>query len=180
MYTKICRWCQKKIITKDHRQVFCGNVCSGKYYGEQRRNKLCYKYTCSKCSAEFVTKHKLRKNRPIRCEKCKRKVPRTKNIKSILDLSKRTVSKVIKRLKLSCFICGWDKAACDIHHIIPKKQGGSNKHNNLTYVCPNCHRLAHDGKITSFVTLQDKITLQDILSVYNCSPNKKLLGVTRG
>lgn len=40
-------------------------------------------------------------------------------------------------------MCGWDEASCDIHHITPKKQGGTDEHNNLIIVCPNCHRKIH-------------------------------------
>lgn len=76
---------------------------------------------------------------------------------SILDLSKRTVTKVMKRLNLGCSNCDWNLATCDIHHIQPKSRGGTNDHSNLTYVCPNCHRLAHAGLLTAFVTLDRQI-----------------------
>jgi len=76
---------------------------------------------------------------------------------NILDVSKRTTFKIIKRLNLSCSLCGWDKGSCDIHHIVHRKDGGSNEHSNLTYICPNCHRLAHENKISSFVSLQEQI-----------------------
>ena len=76
---------------------------------------------------------------------------------SLLDISKRTVSKIIKRLGLVCFSCGWDKAICDIHHIIHTKNGGTNDHTNLTYICPNCHRLAHKGLLTDFKTIEEVI-----------------------
>ncbi len=69
--------------------------------------------------------------------------------KNIFDLSKRTISKIIKRLDLKCSRCGWDEGVCDIHHINPKNNGGTDDHTNLTYICPNCHRLAHMGKILS-------------------------------
>lgn len=72
-------------------------------------------------------------------------------------MSSRTRSKVIKRMKLSCFSCGWDKTTCDIHHIVPSSKGGTDSHNNLTNLCPNCHRLAHEGKLVSFDNLEDKI-----------------------
>jgi len=68
-------------------------------------------------------------------------------IKSILDVSKRTSSKIIKRLELRCCICGWKEGTCDIHHINGKKIENCNDHNNLTYICPNCHRLVHENKI---------------------------------
>jgi 5-methylcytosine-specific restriction endonuclease McrA len=80
-----------------------------------------------------------------------------KEVNSLLELSKRTTAKLIKRLNLKCCICGWDEASLDIHHIIPRKAGGSDDHNNLTAICPNHHRLAHAGKIdkNAFVTLQE-------------------------
>lgn len=65
-----------------------------------------------------------------------------------MELSSRTISKIFDRMKLGCFICGWNEATCDIHHIVPKSKGGSNDLTNLTILCPNCHRIAHCKKIT--------------------------------
>lgn len=76
---------------------------------------------------------------------------------SLLDMSKRTSSKIMKRMGLGCFTCGWDLGSCDIHHILPVSKGGSNDNSNLTYICPNCHRLAHEHKITEFTSVKEKI-----------------------
>lgn len=74
---------------------------------------------------------------------------RETEITSLYDLSKRTISKILKRMKLPCSKCGWyvEDVVGDIHHIIEQKNGGTDDHNNLTYVCPNCHRLIHSKKI---------------------------------
>lgn len=82
------------------------------------------------------------------CEDCKKskKVVHYKNIKyihSILDFSKRTVMKILKRMKAKCSICGWNESTCDVHHIVAKKDGGTNEMSNLICVCPNCHRVCH-------------------------------------
>jgi hypothetical protein len=66
---------------------------------------------------------------------------------SMLDVSKRTVRKILSRLNISCSRCGWNEDVCDIHHINGKKIKNPNNHNNLCYLCPNCHRLANNGKI---------------------------------
>jgi hypothetical protein len=66
---------------------------------------------------------------------------------SILDLAKRTVSKIFKRMKVGCSNCGWSEGTCDLHHIRGRKIENANDHNNLTLLCPNCHRLAHEKKI---------------------------------
>ena len=80
-------------------------------------------------------------------------------VKSILDMSKRTTEKVLRRLKLPCSYCNWyiEGVVCDVYHIIPKSKGGSDLNNNLTYICPNCHRLASVGLINKFVTLEQQI-----------------------
>ena len=43
-----------------------------------------------------------------------------------------------------CIVCGWDKARCDVHHIISQSQGGLNTLDNGQVLCPNCHRILHE------------------------------------
>jgi 5-methylcytosine-specific restriction endonuclease McrA len=76
---------------------------------------------------------------------------------NILSVSPRTVSKILRRMKLACFRCGWSEAICDIHHIIPRSKGGTDDHDNLTILCPNCHRVAHEKNQSDFPTLQDTV-----------------------
>ena len=80
-----------------------------------------------------------------------------KTPQNIFDVSTRTKNKIVRRMNLGCSLCGWDKGSCDIHHIIPKSQGGDNNHDNLTHICPNCHRLAHEGKIDKFISLNEQV-----------------------
>ena len=82
-----------------------------------------------------------------------------KNPNSILDVSSRTASKILKRLSVPCSICGWNKSSCDIHHIIPHKDGGSDSNSNLCILCPNCHRLVHTG----FIKQEDLINLDEYI-----------------
>lgn len=35
----------------------------------------------------------------------------------------------------------------DVHHIIFVEEGGDDVYDNLIAICPNCHRMAHQGKI---------------------------------
>lgn len=44
----------------------------------------------------------------------------------------------------TCAVCGWDKARCDVHHVVGKKDGGLNTLKNAVVLCPNCHRLQHE------------------------------------
>lgn len=45
----------------------------------------------------------------------------------------------------ACERCGWKEARCDVHHKVPKANGGRNVVSNGIVLCPNCHRVAHDS-----------------------------------
>lgn len=46
-----------------------------------------------------------------------------------------------------CSLCGWDEASCDVAHIIPRSAGGAHTLDNVTMLCPNCHRVFDCGLI---------------------------------
>jgi 5-methylcytosine-specific restriction endonuclease McrA len=86
---------------------------------------------------------------------------RENKVTSLCDLSKRTITKILKRMELPCSNCGWyvKGVVGDLHHIVERKNSGGDEHTNLTYVCPNCHRLIHSKIIKSneLINLDDYI-----------------------
>ena len=125
-----------------------------KKHNETKPQKL-YSYICEKCGIEFTTKKPFRKNRKVKCGNCIQKRKHVQdNPDSIMELSKRTISKILHRSGVGCAICGWNESTCDIHHIIERKSGGTNDVTNLIIVCPNCHRIIHSNKKYSIETLQ--------------------------
>lgn len=44
-----------------------------------------------------------------------------------------------------CMNCGWDKAKCDRHRLVP---GNGYTIENVKILCPNCHRLVHAGLLS--------------------------------
>lgn len=84
---------------------------------------------------------------------------RSLELLSILDISSRTMRKIFIRLGIGCSNCGWSEASCDVHHINGRKIENADSHNNLCYLCPNCHRLVHSGKLdkSNLITLADQI-----------------------
>jgi len=90
----------------------------------------------------------------------------------LFDLSKRSVSRVLNVIKnIGCSICGWNDTICDLHHIKEKKDGGPDTFDNLTYVCPNCHRKIHSKLIKSdtLISVENHINedWKNIFYVYN-------------
>lgn len=122
-------------------------------------------YICDNCGKEFKSKKTFKKSRQIHCNDCIRNIKHSNEneLKSILDCSKRTITKILKRSNIGCSICGWNEATCDIHHIIPKKNGGADDNDNLIIVCPNCHRVIHSNKKYSEEYLRSK----NIVNTFN-------------
>lgn len=55
-------------------------------------------------------------------------------------------TRAIKKYGNECELCGY-KISIETHHIIPKKDGGKHKIDNLMVLCPNCHVLVTGNKI---------------------------------
>lgn len=91
---------------------------------------------------------------------------------SILQCSKRTITKITERMKLVCFNCSWGEARCDLHHIVPQAKGGTDCPSNLTYLCPNCHRLAHTGKLKVFKSFLETVG-DEWKKFYDITPIRK-------
>lgn len=136
------------------------------------KNKiLFYFYDCEKCGNEFKSKIKIRKERLKTCNQCRgsKIVKDISKIQSILELSLRTVQKILKKLNVGCSICGWDKTSIDIHHIEGRKIKNPDDHTNLICLCPNCHRLAHEKKIEKNLLFENSLKNKPIdwKSYYN-------------
>ena len=185
MAIKNCPRCGKEFddFSKWGAKLFCSRTCANsRTQTQEMRDKKALKISkpgnCVYCNSEFATAGAT-KYHQIHCEKNPNKKPGSffgkqhtletkikqgqtnamglKVPQSVLDMSKRTTSKVMKRLGVGCSCCGWDKGSCDIHHILPRSKGGGDSNDNLTLLCPNCHRLAHEGKLTEFTSLTIQI-----------------------
>jgi rubredoxin len=157
-------WTSVKIITEV--QIICEN-CEKDHDGSYGSGRFC----SSKCARGFSTKAKRKEindkvslklgsdglTKRQRDKQAHASFVREQEVFSILDVSSRTARKILLRMELKCSNCGWDEEVGDIHHIVPTSKGGTNEHTNLTYLCPNCHRLAGKGKLNSFVNLWDYI-----------------------
>lgn len=135
---------------------------------------------CAACGDVFHSTRSFRKDRPIHCDKCRRNVAHAKDVssvKSIKEFSSRTVANLLRRGRCACAMCGWNEAACDVHHIVSRKNKGGDEHTNLIVLCPNCHRKVHSnvaGWSTELLMSRSIATLGiDLISLYNPTRNKK-------
>jgi transcription elongation factor Elf1 len=62
------------------------------------------------------------------------------------EIPKVLVSKVLERDGYKCIICGKD-SMLHIHHIIPWRQGGDYKMDNLVTLCSGCHGSVESGDV---------------------------------
>jgi len=150
VHKRRCKNCQEAFETLDHRQRFCGRSCAATFNGKRRRPTEAQKAVTSEALRAYW---RGRKHTDEYRENMRESVGRTtkgkhnKKPKNIYDCSNRTRMKVLRRLMLPCSRCGWSRCVCDLHHIRGKKVPDPHNHRNLSNLCPNCHREAHDGLI---------------------------------
>jgi len=154
MDVKKCKYCGNdfNVDSKTKRKIFCNSSCSASY-NNKKRGKLSdeHKKRISKSVKNIWDENP----ETFNCfgDKHSKSVGKTtkgkyrKTVNSILELSKRTITKLIKRMDLGCSNCGWNITTCDIHHINGRKIDDCDNHNNLSLLCPNCHRMAHGGHL---------------------------------
>lgn len=145
-----CKGCGKQVLAKDSRTVFCTVSCASSFNNKRRKpmaeiSKA--RLSISLRRAFFEGRIKGLSTEQATINGMKATLGRFKEPKSVMDMSKRTMVKIFKRLKIGCSRCGWNEAICDVHHIWGRKVQDANNHDKLTYICPNCHRLVHSNKI---------------------------------
>ena len=168
-----CRTCEKSFSVSNHQgtvRQYCSDQCrniarkrySRKYYkdvivglgkqkeydkkrglkrSEDRRIASTRVGKCEGCGNTFITRSSVKRF----CSNLCREKSWNARTGRTSSSNKNRRYRELKGNK--CQLCGWDKAFCDVHHIVPKSEGGLNKESNLIILCPNCHRLCHEGII---------------------------------
>ena len=107
------------------------------------------RFCSTKCARGFATSAARKEISRRVAEKLKGRSTRVSHITSVYQMHRKTFQKVMKRFGLGCFRCGWNEASCDLHHLRGRKIDNPHAHSNLTYICPNCHRLYHSKIIST-------------------------------
>lgn len=114
----------------------CGKTVSRTSASLQKAKGMC---SCG-CYLKEVSKERLRHKSPWN----KGKSYQTRGDDALFTSKKAWSEAARKKYGNKCGRCGWDKATCDVHHIIPRSKGGKNTMNNAEVICPNCHRIHHE------------------------------------
>jgi hypothetical protein len=146
----ICLNCKVKLESRDKRTKFCSRSCSTTFNNLRRVITNSHRENIANSLKKYyeVNPTKMRGWEHAQAVGRGTKGKYNKTLKTIYDVSSRTRAKIIARLNLKCCVCGWDEDSIDIHHILPRKDGGSDDLANLTPLCPNHHRLADKKKLS--------------------------------
>ena len=167
-------------ITKTHTKRKTCEVCGIEMDGSYGSGRFCSascrgKYTCVFTHTDDSNKRRAEKVREFNLKRGKltgnhlagvRRGVRKRFGKdpdqlpsSLSELASQTRRKVLAWLKVGCSRCGWNVSVCDLHHIHGRKIDGANSDDNLSCLCPNCHRMAHMGLVNEdeLISIKEQI-----------------------
>jgi len=99
------------------------------------------------------------------CKKCNSHFVSTIHNKVYCSNACSDKNEINKCKAYGCSRCGWKEGTCDIHHINGRKVDNFDELWNLSYLCPNCHRIAHNDGF-------DPISIEDqVLEISLLRPN---------
>lgn len=147
---------------------------------ERCRNKsnLVMEKKCAYCGKPIPSDRK--SNNTKYCSlKCQRKASVTPEVVSkIVSRGKKKSDRhpnLVSAYDYKCAICGWSiptwqpgykrherQGGCEVHHIIPVADGGSDDCSNLILLCPNCHKMAHCGLLSPEKLSKSSLTAEEI------------------
>ena len=174
-YVRKCLWedCGKEFKAlkkeiKDGDGRFCSLGCSARYHNARRKP---HNLICKICGDPFQNVMPQTKYCGHSCRR-HQKAKMSKEYQSKRENHVYHFSGKIKKKygKLPCLIkdcgCGWTKefleinnTTCDLHHIVPRREGGDDSYSNIAPTCPNSHRLCDKGSISRdrMITLADYV-----------------------
>lgn len=156
MVSKTCRFCGKTFegtAAAIGNRIFCSKECRDEerrtLKGENNPNYKSFSMACEICGKTFITQPARIKNRQVYCSmECGREGRRRKISGKARSTRPYGNQKAKVRDAFVCRICGFDLIV-HAHHIVPRKDGGTNHMSNIITLCPNHHAMAHAGLLST-------------------------------
>jgi hypothetical protein len=147
----VCKHCGNAFEDLPHRgaRTFCSAQCRDEYRRLQRgKQHAQYKdrvaASCFVCGKSImVLPSRVSKTTRISCSpECGHKI----RLSVIKDIKRNGYGKKAAMVRdgNKCVLCGFDFVVA-VHHITPKRKGGTDRLTNLVCLCPNHHYMAHAG-----------------------------------
>ena len=150
-----CKNCGETFATRPHikQRVFCSIDCRDgfrkKLTGSKNPMYNRAEMPCENCGKPMqVTSAYLKGKKVGYCSKeCGKEAFRKKIAKVKRTNNRRGKQAARIRDGGKCVICGFSHATA-VHHIIPKRSGGTDRVENLVTLCPNHHYMVHANLIS--------------------------------
>ena len=148
LYTCLMKWCQKRHSNKTKKWIF------DRYW---KRTNGRWTFTVSTNTKTYVLTHYALRQKRIRTRLQNINVFDKKNKKKIrqVQLAKKTKlsfqkARIWKRQRVALGTIPQPRTnSLDLHHVVPRKNGGTDKPSNLMLMHEHCHYETHHGKLTS-------------------------------
>lgn len=138
-----CDHCGKEYLLYNYRnEKTINNFCSYKCQGLSKSKSI--EKTCEVCSKTFLSKQSSQTNARFCSMEC-RKISGSYRGKKLngryydTNKWKRLRTLCMIRDKNKCQVCGVVSEKNEVHHVIPRNEGGQDILDNLICVCKSCH-----------------------------------------
>ena len=139
--TKKCEFCGDSFQTRRSKQKFCCKDCGRRFWAEEHKKTGHIKdykpIDCITCGKNFKPRYKHHKY-------CSKKCSSRRG--GLLGTARKR-EYFLEKFNLTCQECGLEPdntSELHVHHIEPMYQGGADTEENLTVLCIDCHRKAHE------------------------------------
>lgn len=143
----ICAVCRKAFKAKASRQRLCSVECRTAWLTinpSKERKRIAV--DCAACGKViYRAPHQMEESRAYACSRRCQYIIVANKLRGKPLTDPRRIA--LRRDGGRCVVCGFDELV-EIHHIVPKREGGIDVVDNLVALCPNHHGLADRGLIS--------------------------------
>lgn len=139
---RICGHCKKLMIITNTMLLYCSETCRDSYYEEKEKEKKSKEISNENIIS--IVKYHVETLIDKRNEVTLINFQSTVDYNNLNGFNESLKRKIRSRDGNKCYICNCNHGL-EVHHIIPRKLGGSHREENLITLCGSCHRHIETG-----------------------------------
>ncbi|MFB5165149.1 HNH endonuclease [Parageobacillus toebii] len=165
----ICKNCKRVFAFLDSSADFCSAECRIEYVSKQReKRKFNWEDEQERRELYQLVKSKVEILLHKREQLINERIISTVNFWGVDGFTQSLSEKIKQRDGYACYVCE-DTKTLEVHHILPRKLGGSHSEDNLVTLCTKCHRAIETGNKEHAI----KKCFSKALTVLGAPPNPK-------